>query len=125
MATDLFLDHIETIADAPGGVNRLRGLILQLAIQGRLVEQNPADEPASVLLERVQSCNQIRGIEKFTDGDGVDDDYVDRLPFGWVLSRIGEITEIVRGITFPSSAKFNSHIKGAVPCLRTSNVQEE
>jgi type I restriction enzyme S subunit len=52
--TDLLLAHFAAIADAPGGVARLRQLILQLAIQGRLVEQNPDDEPASVLLERIR-----------------------------------------------------------------------
>ncbi len=55
MSLDLLLNHFETIADAPGGVARLRQLILQLAVQGRLVVQDPADEPASVLLERIRA----------------------------------------------------------------------
>jgi type I restriction enzyme, S subunit len=43
----------DTLADAPKGVKRLRELVLQLAVRGNLVPQDPDDEPASVLLERI------------------------------------------------------------------------
>ena len=42
-----------TLAEAPDGVTRLRELVLQLAVRGELVPQDPEDEPASVLLERI------------------------------------------------------------------------
>ena len=47
--------QFELMATAPGGVARLRELILTLAVQGKLVPQDPSDEPASVLLAHVQA----------------------------------------------------------------------
>ena len=43
----------ETLADAPDGTKRLRELVLQLAVRGKLVPQDASDEPARVLLERI------------------------------------------------------------------------
>ena len=47
-----FIAHFDTIAEAPNGIARLRELVLQLAVRGKLVPQNPADEPATRLIER-------------------------------------------------------------------------
>lgn len=46
--------HFDLIAQAPGGVARLRELILTLAVQGKLVPQDPTDEPASELLKKIR-----------------------------------------------------------------------
>ena len=46
-------DHLDLIATAPGGIQKLRGLILELAVRGKLVPQDAADEPAGELLKRI------------------------------------------------------------------------
>ena len=51
----MLLSNMELIATAPGGVAKLRELILTLAVQGKLVPQDPADEPASVLLQKIRA----------------------------------------------------------------------
>lgn len=48
------LTHFDRIADAPDAVPRLRRFILNLAVRGKLMEQNPQDEPAAELLKRIE-----------------------------------------------------------------------
>ncbi len=52
--TNLITQHLDTWTTAPNGIKKLRELILELAVRGLLVPQNPDDEPASVLLENVK-----------------------------------------------------------------------
>lgn len=49
------LTHFERISDAPDAIPRLRRFILDLAVRGKLVEQDPRDEPASELLMRIEA----------------------------------------------------------------------
>ncbi|EKT4468116.1 restriction endonuclease subunit S [Pseudomonas putida] len=51
--TALLTDSLPLLAGAPNGIKKLRELILELAVRGKLVPQDPSDEPASELLKRV------------------------------------------------------------------------
>lgn len=53
MNSELLLEHYERIAEAPDATARLRRFILDLAVRGKLVEQDAAEEPASALLKRI------------------------------------------------------------------------
>ena len=53
MDAKTFLDNFGTIAEAPGGVDRLRELMLDLAVHGRLVPQQDDEASASTSLEEV------------------------------------------------------------------------
>ena len=53
MNAERLLAHYERIADAPDAIARLRRFILDLAVRGKLVPQDPNDEPASELLKRI------------------------------------------------------------------------
>jgi type I restriction enzyme S subunit len=55
MNNDWFFEKFALIADAPGAVDRMRELVLELAITGKLVPQDPKDEPAEEMLERVDA----------------------------------------------------------------------
>ncbi|MGB3515973.1 MAG: restriction endonuclease subunit S [Elainellaceae cyanobacterium] len=48
-----FFEQFDTIAEAPGGIQRLRNLILDMAVRGKLVPQDPDDEPAEFLLKQI------------------------------------------------------------------------
>lgn len=47
------------------------------------------------------------------------------IPENWVWTRLGEVCQFQRGITFPSSAKKTVSTENLIPCVRTANVQEE
>ena len=51
----MLLLNLNLLATAPGGVARLRELILTLAVQGKLVAQDPSDEPARELLKKIRA----------------------------------------------------------------------
>ena len=50
MNAEQLLSHFDRIADAPDAIQHLRRFILDLAVRGKLVEQDPNDEPAAELL---------------------------------------------------------------------------
>ena len=53
MNAERLLTQFERVADASDAISRLRQLILDLAVRGKLVEQDPNDEPASELLKQI------------------------------------------------------------------------
>lgn len=55
MNAEELLAAFETLADAPNGIVQIRGLVLELAVRGLLVPQNPEEEPARALLERIEA----------------------------------------------------------------------
>lgn len=59
MNPDVFFENFELLADAPNGVQKLREMILQLAVMGKLVPQDPNDEPASMLFEKIEAEKKI------------------------------------------------------------------
>lgn len=97
-SADILFEEFNTIASAPGGVAKLRELILSLAVQGKLVPQNPADEPASVLLERIAAekkrlvkKGEIKKAKPLPPVRGEEVPYA--APAGWELVRLGEVVD--------------------------------
>lgn len=81
------------------GIKKLRELILELAVRGKLVPQDPNDEPASVLLERIAAEKAQLVKEKKIKKSQVlptvnESEVFGRIPSGWCWTRLGEITEI-------------------------------
>lgn len=64
--TALLIDNLPLLAGAPNGIRKLRELILELAVRGKLVPQEPNDEPASELLARIalESAQLVAGVRQ-------------------------------------------------------------
>ncbi|WP_395056311.1 restriction endonuclease subunit S [Polaromonas sp.] len=125
----MLLSNLNLLATAPGGVARLRELILTLAVQGKLVAQDPKDEPASELLKKIRAEKDRliaeRTLKREKDEPALTDDALPfALPDSWSWAALGEVIDIVRGITFPATQKTREAAPGRIACLRTSNVQQ-
>lgn len=97
MNAELLLAHYERIADAPDAITRLRRFILDLAVRGKLVEQDPKDEPASELLKliaaeraRLVAAGLVRKPKPIPKLEALPYD----LPANWAWSQIAEIGTI-------------------------------
>ena len=92
MSTDLLFEHFDTFATAPDGIARLREMILQLAVQGKLGTQDENDEPASVLLERLKKSEKINKKCKSTKIDeSQEEDFPYLIPKNWIWIKFNEI----------------------------------
>lgn len=103
---DMMLEQFKTIFDRPEKVKKLRETILDLAVRGKLVPQNPNDEPASVLLERIREEKERLIKEKKIKKEKPlaeisEREKVFELPEGWELTRIGEIITLKGGKRLP------------------------
>lgn len=115
---NLLFEQFESLTDAPKGIQKLRELILQLAVQGKLVEHDPNDEPANVLLERIQAekeklINEGK-IKKEKPLSQISEEEISfRSPEGWIWSRLGDCSLINMGQSPPS--QFYNDKKDGLP----------
>lgn len=130
MDAQQFLAEFGHIANAPEGIGKLRELILELAIRGELLTTPDSASDARTLLSEITSFRaelvHFGKLRRPTPQPEIEDSELSFTPpTNWAFERLGNVCEIVRGVTFPSSKKQTSRASGAVACLRTSNVQAE
>ena len=123
----MMLSNLNLLATAPGGVARLRELILTLAVQGKLVPQDPADEPASVLLQKIRAEKDRLIAEGKIKKDKplaaiAEEENPFGLPVGWEWVRLGTLVDPRRTITY-GVLKPGPDDKDGIPLVKTENVQ--
>lgn len=101
---NLLEQHFDTAFSAPDGIKKLRELILTLAMQGKLVEQDPNDQPASELLKEIEAekqrlvtagkIKQPKPLLPITPGEVPYD-----LPSSWIWVRFDDIAQHNSGKT--------------------------
>lgn len=112
----------DVITRTPKGIESLRDLIRSLAIRGNLTGKSlPKSHAGRQLGEVGKKLNQHTALSI----PAVSDNSSDCIPDSWRKSTLGAEVEIIRGVTFPSSAKYREPSEGRIACLRTTNVQKQ
>lgn len=110
-------------------IDRLKDTVLQLAVMGKLVPQNPDDEPASALLKRIEEEKarlvkegKIKKPKKLPLVS--DDEKPFKLPEGWECIRLGNIVAKLGSGSTPRGGK-SAYVSSGIPFLRSQNVWNE
>ena len=105
MNTDRLFTLYERVAEAPDAITRLRRFVLDLAVRGKLVEQDPADEPASELLKRIEveraRAPKTKKLKSYTFSTGALDGDLFDLPTGWDWVPLSGISDVIMGQSPP------------------------
>jgi len=112
------------LATSPNGVARLRELILQLAVMGKLGTQDASDEPAAELMKKINEDRQkIIKDDKTKKSKNqayvLDNGIKVQIPDNWVLSHVGEISDRIHYGYTASADETNKRIR----LLRITDIQ--
>ena len=122
MNADRLIALYDRVSEAPDAVASLRRFVLDLAVRGKLVEQDPEDEPATVLLNRIASarklvCTSARKTKRKTvDSSLAKIDFT--LPTGWASAQLYELVRVVNGRAYKKTELLNA----GTPVLRVGNL---
>ncbi|MBZ5757031.1 restriction endonuclease subunit S [Pseudomonas sp. S5(2021)] len=121
--TALLTDNLPLLAGAPNGIKKLRELILELAVRGKLVPQDPKDEPANELLKRIAeekarlvAEGKIKKQKALTERD--DEAPAFELPAGWAWARLSDVVNVLNGRAY----KKEELLDAGTPVLRVGNL---
>jgi type I restriction enzyme S subunit len=122
------LTHFDRISDAPDAIPRLRRFILDLAVRGKLVEQDPRDEPASELLKRIQA-EKARLVE---EGEirkehplppiGTQD-LPSESPDNWKWARLGDTSTLITKGSTPTSYG-HAFVSSGVNFIKVESIKD-
>ena len=122
------VESIKSNEETIGGeISLIKAKILDLAIQGKLVSQDPNDEPASVLLERIREEKEElikagkikRDKKESVIFKGDDNSYYDDVPDNWAECSILSIAEVELGKTLDKTKNTGTYY----PYLRSVNIK--
>ena len=122
MNAERLLAHYEQIADAPDAIARLRRFILDLAVRGKLLPQNPTEEPASELLKRIakEKAQLVKAgeIRKEKPLPPVDEDADFEVPPTWRWTRLGIVTSYIQRGKSPKYAASDGSLVVSQKCVQ-------
>jgi type I restriction enzyme S subunit len=121
--------HFDALHTTPAHIDLLKQAILQLAVMGRLVPQDPNDEPASVLLERI-AAEKAKLVKSRTIAKDKKlsilskDNPPNEIPENWAWTRLQDVFEISRGGS-PRPAGDPRFFGGDVPWITVREITKD
>ncbi len=118
-------EHFGTLFTTEQSIDQLKQTILQLAVMGKLVPQDPNDEPAAKLLERIaEEKAQLVKEKKIKKQKALppitEDEKPFELPSGWEWARIFDVSLFSE---YGSSEKTVTELPDGVPVLKMGDIQ--
>ncbi len=126
MKLETLFEKFDQFADASDAVARMRELVLQLAVQGKLVDQLSNEEPATKLLERIQKSKELlikeRAIRR-QETEPIGEDIAPfPIPQSWMWTRLGEIGDWGSGSTPPRGS--HDLYDGGITWLKSGELND-
>ncbi len=121
-------EHFDTLFTTEHSIDQLKQTVLQLAVMGKLVPQDPNDEPASVLLEKIatekEQLIKDKKIKKQKPLPAItEDEKLLELPSGWEVVRLDDICFGITSGSTPPKDMF--HENSGVPYLKVYNIRNQ
>lgn len=127
-------EHFDTLFTTEQSIDALKQTVLQLAVMGKLVPQNPGDEPASVLLENIakekEQLIKDKKIKKQKTLLSITDEETPfELPYGWEWCCLGNLTTIRGGKRLPKGYQLTTektpYIYIRVTDMRNGSIRDD
>ncbi len=124
-----FFKHFDLLADQPDAVAKMRELVLQLAVHGKVVSQNPKDESAEKLIVKVRAAKErltkeLRIKELAAELPIKDEDRNRAIPQGWAWVKLADICIKLGAGSTPLGGK-QIYERSGVKFLRSQNVYND
>ncbi|ELA7388318.1 restriction endonuclease subunit S [Vibrio alginolyticus] len=120
-------EHFDTLFTTEESIDQLKKTILQLAVMGKLVPQDPSDEPATELLKRIaEEKAQLVKEKKIKKQKALppiaEDEKPFELPHGWEWCRFADVINEVATGPFGSMINKREYISDGVPLINPSHM---
>ncbi|HCM1980498.1 TPA: restriction endonuclease subunit S [Salmonella enterica subsp. houtenae serovar 41:z36:-] len=122
-------EYFDTLFTTEASIDALKQTILQLAVMGKLVPQDPNDEPASELLKRIeQEKAQLVKDGKIKKQKPLppisDEEKPFELPDGWEWCKFGLISEFINGDRGSNYPNKNEYVVHGIPWINTGHIEK-
>lgn len=123
-------EHFDTLFTTEQSIDQLKQTILQLAVMGKLVPQDPNDEPAAKLLERIaEEKAQLVKEKKIKKQKALpaitEDEKPFELPNGWVWVKFGELSEFINGDRSKNYPNKDEYVDQGIPWINTGHIEPD